>query len=535
VLSPDGRKIVYPAAGVEGVPRLWLRNIDSLDAHVLQAGEGLAGTRPFWSPDSRFVAFEAGGKLKKIDVTGGAPQTLCDLSGNVLGGSWNSEGVIIFGSNVGGVMRVSAGGGVAGLVTGRVDTRFNHGFPSFLPDGRHFVYHGGPASRSIYIGSLDAKPEEQSSEELVASPAGPVYAPASNLAAGYLLFLRDDTLVAQPFDTRRRKLTGEPVTIAEHVGTFLTDAFFSASENGALLYGGGGGRQARLTWFDRQGKSLSSATAPFDVFSLALSPDAGRVAVATSGVQNIWLFDFAVGASTRFTFGQDAWPVWSPDGSRIAFVAGRADRPGLYQKASSSAGNQELLLPTPPGSSRLTDWSRDGRFLLYTSFDPALKADMWVLADPLGKAADRKASPFLRTEFNEGQGRFSPDGRWIGYTSDESGKNEIFVRPFNSSSARSPQEGKWMVSRGGGTEPRWRRDGKELFYLSPDGNVMALEVSTNAVFQPGVPKVLFRAPPGATIWDAAPDGQRFLFPVLVNDSARAPFTLVLNWQAALKK
>ena len=241
LLSPDGRKIVFPATGADGETHLYLRSLDSLDTRVLPIGEEFLGRRPFWSPDSHFVAFEAGGKLKNIDVTGGPPQTLCDISGALLGGSWNRDGIIIFGTTSDGVMRVSAAGSVASPVTARRN-EWTEGFPSFLPDGRHFVYHGTSAASGgpsgVYIGSVDATPEQQNLKQLVASPVAPVYAAASNPDAGTLLFLREQALMAQPFDVRHLQLTGEPVVIADGLGVYNSDGFFSASENGAFLYRG---------------------------------------------------------------------------------------------------------------------------------------------------------------------------------------------------------------------------------------------------------------------------------------------------------
>jgi Tol biopolymer transport system component len=546
VLAPDGHSMVFPAVGADGVRRLWVRSLDAIDARPLPGADAIAGTRPFWSPDSRFVAFQAARKLKKIDVAGGAAQTLCDVPLNVLSGSWNRDGVIIFGNDVGGVMRVSDAGGIAVPVTAVAQSpKVWDGFPAFLPDGRHFVYQhgdgvsgqaGNPQPRGIYLGSLDLKPGEQNQTPLVADAYVPLYARSRDGQSGYLVFLRDATLFAQSFDDRRLQLAGDAVPIAEQVGLFNGDAMFSVSDTGALVYRAGGiARPARLTWFDREGKALDSAGEPVDAVSLALSPDGTRLAIQDRSLQrNILLLDLSRGVSTRLTFEAGGAPQWSPDGTRVAYASGG----DIYQKASNGTGAPQQLLQSQQETIALTDWSRDGRLLLYTSGKyssgaASLSADVWAL--PL--EGDRKPVPVLRTNFTELQARLSSDLHWLAYTSNESGTLEVYVRSFSapSTSPSTTSEGKWQISKGGGTEPRWRYDGKELFYLGANGSVMAVDIMTAPAFQPGNPKPLFQVPAGATIWDVASDGQRFLLPVLTAESSRVPFTLVLNWMAGLRK
>jgi len=407
---------------------------------------------------------------------------------------------------------------------------------------------------------VNAKPEEQSTKMLVPTSWGPGYAPSADPNTGYLLFMRERTLMAQPFDNNRLELRGQPTPIAEQVSSSGGGGgvgSFSASATDVLVYvagnrdirrgGSRGNIQGQLTWFDRGGKSLGAVGDVGVYRTLALSPDGKRVAFERAEVQNpqvrsLWLYDFARGVTTRFTFNSD-WdmsPVWSPDGGRIAFGSGQNGVLDIYQKASNLAGEDELLFKS--GDQKVpSSLSPDGRFLLYYSPIPPVR--IWLL--PLnGSAADRKPIPFEDTQFDEAWGRFSPDGRWIAYHSNESGRNEIYVRPFDAASltassaaAGLPVSGKWMVSKDGGTTALWRHDGKELFYLSLDGKVMVVDVSTSGVFQAGIPKMLFKAPDGVLFWDVSADGKRLIMAAPSGGSTAPPptFSVVLNWQSALKK
>jgi Tol biopolymer transport system component len=547
-LSPDGRQLAFAATGSDGVQRLWVRSLDSLEARPLLGSESTGALPLFiWSPDSRFIAFETSGKLKKIAISGGPAESICNLSGDAVGGSWNRDGVIIFGQVGGGLMRVSAGGGSASALTTLDPSRkeLRHAFPSFLPDGRRFIYlRSGTAENSgIYAASLDGSRQEQNLKLLVATTFGAAYVPSGDPDLGQLLYVRDGALMAQSFDARRMELAGDAVTLAEGIGTYLSFGFFSASTSGALVYRtSGGNAQQQLTWYDGQGKALRTAAAPGDlVRNINLSPDGVHAAVSFYGIGGqsvVWLLDFSRGTSTRFTFGScvATAAVWSPDGSRIIFASSREGNLDLYQKLASGARDEELLLQSSENKYP-TSCSRDGRFLLYYAIDPKSKADLWVL--PL--SGDKKPFPFLRTEFNEQYGRFSPDGRWVAYSSDESGRDEIYVRSFSpdSGGTASVAGGKWLISNDGGTLPRWRGDGRELYYLAPDGKLMSVEISANPVFQAGVPRVLFQMPPTVSAtsprWDVTADGKRFILPAPTAQSTQAPFTVVLNWQSALKK
>jgi Tol biopolymer transport system component len=549
-LSPDGHQLAFAATGSDGVSRLWIRSLDSLDARPLLGSESPLFAGLVWSPDSRYIAFDAGGKLKKIDVSGGVAETLCDLSAVAVGGSWNRDGVIIFGQSPGVIMRVSANGGSLSPLTSLDSSRseVQHDQPSFLPDGRHFIYlrsSSKAGDSGVYIGSLDAKPDQQDPKRLLATDWGPAYVPSSDPGLGHLLFMRDGTLMAQPFDARRLEFSGESVAVAQHVETFVDGGLFSASANGVLAYRtGGGGEASQLTWFDRDGKVLGTVGEPGTYLALTLSPDGTRAAVTRLDspglIAALWLLDLSRGTSTRFTFGAnsvESLGAWSPDGSRIIFNSSPGGVYDLYQKLTSGVKDEELLLKSSE-SKHPESWSRDGRFLLYETLDPrTTKEDLWVL--PL--EGGNKPLPFLRTEFNNNEGQFSPDGRWVAYVSDESGRTEIYVRTFSpdSMTAASDRAGKWLISTGGGNGPRWRGDGKELYYLASDGKLMAVEIATNPVFRAGVPKALFQAPQSVSTiqhwWDLTSDGKRFLFPARAGQVAQAPFTVVLNWQAELKK
>jgi serine/threonine protein kinase/Tol biopolymer transport system component len=528
-ISPDGRRLVFVALA-EGQARLWLRPLDQVTAQPLAGTEG--ATSPFWSPDSRSIGFFAGSKLKRMDIAAGAPQVLASaLSG--AGGTWNRDGVIVFGPNPGTPLyRVPASGGEPVAIT-RLDPlhQLAHAFPQFLPDGRHLLFTALGSDQGIYLASLDSA---ETRRLIVADTA--VYAPP-----GHLLFRRQGTLFVQNFDPARGELAGDPVPVADSVA--VDPAFniggFSVSETGMLAYRtSGGSSRRRLAWFDRTGKEVGTlgAADENDLIAPELSPDARRVAVdrTVQGNTDVWLIDAARGVPSRFTFDPafDGWPIWSPDGSRIVFGSGRKASFDLYQKPSNGAGNEELLLESSLAKAP-SDWSPNGRFLLYTQLDPKTGADLWVL--PL--FGERKPFPYGHTGFVESWGQFSPDGRWVAYQSDESGRNEIYVQPFPGPG------GQWQISTGGGIEPRWRGDGKELFYIAPDSNLMAVPIqSAGQTLEAGTAVALFRARivggglhVGKQQYAVAPDG-RFLINVIADDEATAsPIVIVTNWAHGLKK
>ena len=541
VISPDGTRLAFVASS-EGHSSLWIRSLDSVAAQPLSGTEG--AFYPFWSPDGRFIGFFAQGKLKKIGAAGGPVQTLCTSPGFGAGATWNRDGAIIFAGTANPLRRVSAAGGVPAPVGWRSDSRPIHTYwwPYFLPDGRHFLYlsKGQRSGDSgIYVGSLDmsAPPDldPKQSIALVTTNAGAVYVPSSDGRGGHLLFLRDGTLMAQRFDAGPLKMTGDPFPVVEQMGGGDTSAVppFSVSQTGVLAYRtGGGGPTTRLVWFDRTGQELGWAGAA-DAFSHpSLSPDEKRILLelpeSKSARPDIWMIDSLRGATSRLTFDSATHkePLWSIDGNRVIFESNPGGVWQISQIPVAETGREEVLVQSrnwiiPTGI-------LDNRFLVYHEQDPKTKWDIWVL--PL--TGDRKPAPFLQTPFSESHGQFSPDGRWMAYESNESGRWEVYVQSFPASGA------KWLVSTGGGVQPRWRRDGKELFYLSLDETLMAVGVKPASPFEAGRPKTLFHLRPrGGSVlvtqrsfeYDVSRDGQRFLINTSAEQVNTAPITVVLNW------
>ena len=448
-LSPDGRQLVFVANGEEG-PQLWLRPLDQATAQPLAGTEGAA--YPFWAPDNRALGFFANSRLKRVDLSGGPPQLLASAPGG-RGGTWNADGVIVFAPNTtSGLMRVPATGGTPTAVTKLVTGQASHRWPQFLADGRRvlfFVGLGQVQTRGVYVVSLDG-----------GEPVRVLSAEAAAFAAsGHLLHVSQGVLVAQPFDPDAASAPGDPQPVAQPVGVDATLSLgaFSVSTDVLAHRAGEASSRRQLSWFDRTGK-IVGAVFPADDRGLAgpsLAPDGQRVAIygVQQGNVDVWLTDVGRGVATRFTFDDaiDATPIWSPDGSRVVFRSSRNGAGDLFEKPASGAGNEQPLLVTPQSKSPL-DWSRDGRVLLYAAQDDKTGSDLWAL--PL--VGDRKPFAVVQTNFDEMQGQFSPDARWLAYASNESGRFEIYVRPFPEAG------GKWQVSTGGGTQPRWGRNGQEL-------------------------------------------------------------------------
>jgi Tol biopolymer transport system component len=531
-VSPDGRRVAMRGI-IEGKSLLWVRALESLTAQPLAGTE--EASFPFWSPDSRFIGFFAEGKLKKIAATGGPAQTLCDAP-DARGGSWNADGVIVFTPRPLDVLyRVSSAGGTPAPLT-RLDSsrgELAHYHPYFLPDGRHFLYlaiGSQPELEGFRVGSLDSR----ETKPLVNTHASGAYAPP-----GYLLFLRDRTLMAQKFDASRLVIAGEPFLVADEVDRLgqARLALFSVSRTGVLVSRSGSSEATQLTWFDRQGEQRGTL-GPIANYSVPwLSPDESRVTFSSAapggGDSDIWLMDLARGTPTRFTFdpSPDLSSVWSPDGGRILFTSLRDGHGDLYQRAASGGGADEVLVKSD-FSKMPNDWSANGKFILYQELNPRTSNDLWVL--PV--AGGQEPFPFLQSQFDERQGRFSPDGRWIAYASNESGPWQVYVRSF------PDPGGKWQVSTNGGGQPQWRRDGRELFYLSADRKLMAVEVNgSGPTFDAGTPKELFTVriqsvglPGPRNYYAATKDGQRFLVVSVPGDPTASPTTVVLNWTADLK-
>ena len=532
LISPDGKTLAFVAIDDSGRGLLYVRPLDSLVARPLEGSDG--AVLPFWSPDSRSLGFFAKGKLKRVDVSGGQPTTLANAP-NPRGGAWNRDGVIIYCPiPPSPLLRISASGGESTPIHANLlaEGGMSRWLPSFLPDGRHylFVARMSGSERDVRVGSLDSN---DSKSVVSTANSHAAYAPP-----GYLLYRRESNLMAQHFDLEKLELQGEPIPIAEDVGFDATSyqGYFSVSDDGVVVHQSGSAGRTQLTWSDRRGKQLGTVEEPADQGDVELSPDDSRLVFrrvdARTGSISLWLIDLALGTPSRFTFEKtsDFSPIWSPDGSRILFSSLRDGPPNLYQKLSSSAGTDEALLKSPVAKISF-DWSHDGRYIIYGVVDPKTSWDLWFV--PLADTS--KPVAFLQTNFDERQAKFSPNGRWVAYVSNESGTSEVCVRQFPAT------PGKWQVSTAGGEQPRWRADGKELFYLSADHKLMSVEVNTEgATFEHRAPTVLFGTRIGGidtpgNYYAVTANGQRFLLNNLIAEAAYTPITVVLNWTADLKR
>jgi serine/threonine protein kinase/Tol biopolymer transport system component len=531
-LSPDGRTLAFVANPAGSRPLVWIRALDSLTAVPLAGTED--ALHPFWSPDGRSLAFFTPRSLKRVEVSGGTPQRLCEaVAGR--GGAWSREGVILFAnSSPSPIFRVPDTGGEPQQAT---DLDVAHGedrhrYPFFLPDGRRFLFWARTPGRDytgIYVASLDSR----KARLVVRSEAMGQYA-----APGYLLTVHGGMLVAHYFDEKSAQVRGNPIRLAESLLTGNPPGYapFTVSGTNALAYSSPYAKSRQLAWFDRSGRRLGNVGEAGDYSTPRLSPDGKRIAVAAREESktdtDIWIFDSTREAWSRLTFdpGSERAPLWSPDGSRIVFDSGSKGVLDLYETPSSGSGGEPRLVVHSSGDKFPTDWTRDGRFLVYHTFGGNSFWDLWIAPMDGGKPF-----PLFASKFTEVQGQVSPDGRWIAYTSDESGRFEIYVTQF-------PQKrGHWQVSTAGGTQPWWRGDGKEVFYLGQDQTLMSVAVRTGDAFEAAVPTALFKAnfPPAVpAFWNnyvSTADGQRFLVSELVTEAAAAPINVVLNWTAGLKK
>jgi Tol biopolymer transport system component len=549
-ISPDGRTVVM-AALVNGKQQLWQRPLDALQWQPMPSTDG--GSYPFWSPDSRNIAFFAGGKLRRIAASGGPSLPVCDAADG-RGGSWNRDDVIVFSPvpQDTAVQRVPAGGGVPADVT---KTKGVYRFPQFLPDGRRFLYVASgstPERNGIYVSSLD----ETENRRVLADESSVAFASsAAGGRLGHLIFIRENTLMAQPFDSGNAQFSGDVFPVGEGVAFTNVNNFapVTASGNGVLLYwtggGGGGGGTNQIVWYDRAGKLLETVTPPGRVLMPAISPDEKTIAFSRgdSGSSNIDIIlrDLDRQNDRRLTTdaSTNIAPFFSPHGDRIVFGSNRGGRLNdLYWRASNGSGQDEVLLSTSTLKT-VNQWSRDGRFLVYAEQNPKTKNDVWVI--PMGEDGkpSGKEIQFAHSEFNEIQGQLSPDSHWMAYTSDVSGQREVYVQPFPSA------DNELRISTAGGTQPRWRGDGKELFYVTPGGKLTAVTVTVSPGPKPslkaGAPVALFDTHFSSGIqnyfnYDVAADGKRFL--VAANLSAASsggpstpPLTVRVNWNAAPPK
>ena len=531
-LSPDGTKLAFVVTDANGVPSLWVRNMNSLDAQRLPETE--QATFPFWSPDSRTIAYFSRGKLRKINASGGTPQIICD-SVDGRGGSWGSKGTILFAPQANsGLYRVSSEGGSAELHLSSGEGGGSLRWPYFLPDGNHFLYVytiGDAETVGIYRGSLDSK----DSRKLL-----PIVSRITYVSPGYVIYIDQNSLMCRRFDPDRLEFIGDPVPVAAQpwVDYYIFGASgFSTSDNGILAYRQGGKQLGQFTWYDRSGKKMGSVGPPSGGNEPAFSPDETRVVFYqsenTTGLDDEYILDLKSGSLSRFTFhpSDDNTAIWAPDGSRIVWSSIRNGWYELYQKLPSGAGSEEPLL-IDHSVKYPSDFSPDGKLLLYDRYS-SKSIDLWIL--PI--AGDKKPFPYLESQSNEGHGRFSPDGNWIAYSSDESGKLEIYVQGFPAT-----RGGKWQVSVTGGDQPQWSQDGRELVYAAPDGGIMSVDVVVSeSGLSFGTPKVLFKTPlylVGITgsrnDYLVTRDGQRFLINTPSEDTKKLPLAIILNWTSLLR-
>ncbi len=539
VLSPDGRHLAFDASDSTGKPYLFVWDLDAPSPRRLEGTEG--ALYPFWSPNSQFLGFFVQGKLERIDASGGAPIMICDAR-NARGGTWNAEDMIIFTPSPGDPLFLVPASGGAPIPITKLDLSQNvnsHRWPWFLPDGKHFLYYsrttvsgGSNEGDAICVGSTDGK----ETRVLVHASSNAQY------ASGYLLYTRDNALVAQSFDPGSLELKGDSFTIAEGVAfdDWTIHSLFTASQNGILIYQTGNAHlDSRLVFLNRNGTPDRIIGDRVEFLQPRISPDGEQVATDAYDLRthniDIWIYGAQHNNKTRFTFapGSEQYPTWSPDGRQVYFMANPGGTADLYQKSSSGAGHDQLVLRTP-GDKIPLDMSHDGKYLLYQMFGgPRSRWDLWIM--PVVSAQNDSAHrsyPYLQSEFNETDGRFSPDGRWIAYTSDESGQNEVYV---GTSAAAG---GRWQVSTSGGRGPRWRQDGKEIYYLSPENKIMAASIASDngsiavSNIHPlfAVPLIVSRILPS---YDVSPDGNRFLVNMQSENQDQTPLSLCVNWDAAL--
>jgi serine/threonine protein kinase/WD40 repeat protein len=531
-VSPDGGRIAFTAAesGI-GTQQLFVRPLNTATATELPVS-GSSPMFPFWSPDGQQIAFSSGGTLQRVGVSGGTPVTICECNARS-GGTWNRDGVILSENSTGVLYRVSAAGGDAKPLRPLAHGETAQRWPEFLPDGKHYLYlsvGNGPNQPGIYAASLDSNDRTF----LVATNTNAAY-----LQSGQLLFTRGSVLMAESFDLQSLKLSGEPRPVADHIelGPTTTIASFAASPSGVVVW-----RHTKpsslssLQWFDRSGRKLSVVGEPVDYSNPGLSPDDSKLAVCIRDPQtrtrDIWIFDLLRGGKTRLTFdpADDIDPIWSPDGTRIAFTSDRSGQRNIYWKLADGSGPEELLVGGKEAQENVEDWSRDGKYLIY-NFLSGGRATLRVL--PLG--GDRKPVTYLDTGFFTTESQFSPNGRWVAYYSTESGRMEVYVQGVSLDPSQS--RGKWQISTAGGELPRWRRDGKELYYHFGT-QYFAVDVTTDGpTFVAGIPKPLFEAHAvgttgsGGSPYVVTSDGKRFLVLAATDEKApSSPLDIVVNWR-----
>ena len=520
-LSPDARTLAFVAADASGQRQLWIRALDSSRAQPLAGTAGASG--PFWSASGQEVAFFAGSQLKRVSAAGGEVVPICD-AGIGAGGSWNANGVIVFQPHQQGIlMRVSATGGrpepATTLDGDRLET--HHLYPAYLPDGNHFVFYVAGKQRGLYLGSLDSSERSFLFDPDPSLPQGAAATPGVYAAGGHLLYVRDRVLMARPFDSRSRTLTGEGVKVADVVDYSPPgDAAFTTAGSILIYRARQHLPQALLAWVDRDGRELSAIAAPPGAFrQLSLSPDGRVVAVDRSdaqGVSSVWTIDLQRGTSDRVPAAYwSGSPVWSADGAALAYSIAADSPPNVVIRGDRGAG-EERRLTTSANIQYASSWTPDGRVIVFRAFSNDTGWDLFTIATT-GKDGARR---LLQTPANENEARISPDGRWLLYTSDDSGRNEVYLTRFPEVGTRR------TVSSGGGARPLWRQDGRELYFVGSDNRLMAATMSTDGVV--GTPSPLFQAGLYNALYVPAPDGKRFLVARPAPSSEVVPMELRIN-------
>lgn len=520
VISPDGQKIVFSATDASGKNMLYVRELNSPEVKLLPGSDN--PIEPFWSPDSKSVGYGSNGKLKRSDLSGGNAQVLCD-SARMVGGTWSKDGVIVFGPDYRQpLVQVLAKGGEPQPVAMNVEDNSGerHRYPYFLPDGRHFLFYR--ELKGIWAGSLDSPEIKQ----VVPDNSPTVYS-----KDGWLIFIRNDALMAQAFDSNTLTLSGEPVTIIADQKSWINNFRFSASDTGTLVWQGTWERDYQLVWFDRAGKQVGTVEAPAKVavgMDPRISPDGKRIAIKRSPPSTIWVIDTEKDNSVRITADFGQMPVWSPDGSRVAY----SDGPGLSAKASNGLGDAETLLAG--GAPFPFSWSPDGRYIIFLRRGVKTRLDIYALS----LMGEHKESLLLNSPFDDDCPSLSPDGKWLAYAADDTGGPEIYVQSFEDGKLGADRK---RISTTGGRLPVWNRKGDELFFIATDGNLMSTNVKASAAeFESSPPIALFKTRMlgrfGAVHeFDISPDGQRFLIGTLIGEPTAPPPTVILDWKAALKK
>jgi len=528
-LSPDGRHIVFSAV-VKGIRKLWKRDLDALEAQPIPETEGVSSISAFWSPDSRFIGFLSDGKLQKTQIDGGGTQVICAIDLISSTAAWGAGNIIIV-SGHDGLSRVPAAGGPLTPLTklNPAHREISHSYPSFLPDGRHFLYYVASALDEyggVYLGSLDSDPPVR----LIGSMTQAVYA-----EPGFLLTIDNGRLLARPFDTGSFRLKGEPFIVTDQAASDSSShlGYFSVSQNGLLVMGTKTILNSQLVWYDRSGKALGVAGPPAIYRFPVLSPDDKRIAVEMidpgTRTGDIWLLDSARNTRSRFTFdpARESDPVWSPDGRQIAYASERNGQARIYAKPADGSGQEELAFDMNRGAWPL-DWTKDGQFLLFTQVGQKnLEIGILPLSGP------KKPASLFPIQRGERSCQVSPDGRWMAYSSPETGRYEIYVQAFPGLGEKA------LISTDGGNQPLWSRDGRELFYIAPDRMLLAVRVASGAAFESGLPNPLFRVPDIGDLvtkqsYCVSADG-RFLFNALQQSAQDAPMVVIMNWAAAAQR